>query len=136
MGSIKIHGGDFGRRKLPVRYSLLGRHHLLMSQGLFRRREKIVLSQKIASVRIVDASNFKDGGGSMGAAIGGAFLLGSVGLLAGSAIGGNKREVSFVCEFQDGRQFVATTDRRTFDAYFMGHVGITPPASAEAQQAA
>lgn len=40
--------------------------------------------------------------------------LGQVGLLAGLILGGNKKEVTFVAKFKDGRKMLATTDSKSF----------------------
>jgi len=35
-------------------------------------------------------------------------------LLAGLLLGGNKKEITFVAKFKDGRKLLATTDSGTF----------------------
>ena len=124
MPAIKIHGGDFGRARASVCLSICQGRLLSISRGLFRGRFRFVMSREVASVQIVDASNYKSTGGAANAAVTGAVLLGGAGGLAGLMLGGNKREVSFVCMLRDGRQFVATVDRRVFDAYFMRYIAM------------
>lgn len=39
---------------------------------------------------------------------------GPLGALAGVLAGGNKKEITFIAEFKDGRQILASTDSKTF----------------------
>lgn len=59
------------------------------------------------------------GWGFTGAIVGG-LLTGGVGLLvgglAGVLSGGNKTEVCFLCELEDGRKFLAITDKKTYQS--------------------
>jgi len=123
MALVQIHGGDFGRRRATVGRSLLGRNTLRIPQGLFRKPAVVRLNREVASLQIADASTVKSFAGAAGAGLVGGLVLGPVGLLAGGLAGGNRRSASFVCKLADGRRFVGTTDRRTFDRHFMQFLG-------------
>ena len=51
---------------------------------------------------------------AVGLGVGGAVVLGPVGLLAGLLAGGKRTESTFIAKFKDGRAVVATTDPKTF----------------------
>lgn len=114
MGSIKVHAGDF---KKSLNDSQLGS----FNGGNFRlyTEKHSFLGEKISGkelevVEIANEESVKKVGGAIGFGILGGALLGPVGLLAGLLAGGQKKEVTFIAKFKDGRKLLATTDSKTF----------------------
>ena len=71
----------------------------------------------IESVELVTEENQKKFVGSAGWGLVGLATLGPLGGLAGVLAGGNKKEVCFACKLKDGRNFLATADSRTYQAF-------------------
>lgn len=69
---------------------------------------------RISSVQIATEEKVKKMAGSIGWGAVGLVALGPLGALAGVLAGGNKKEVTFIAEFKDGRQILASTDSKTF----------------------
>lgn len=127
MAQLTIHGGDFGKHTAHICYCLFKGRCIRIGRGLFRKPVFIRLKHEVASVQIIDAAQFKDGGGGIVGALIGRVLLGGAGMVAGAILGGNRRKISFICFLHNGRRFVATTDRRIFDRFLIQFVGMTPP---------
>lgn len=123
MPLVRVHGGDFPGGYARVYRFLLAKPRALVPRGLLRSRARYVLATGQAAVQIADASSSKSFCGTAVAGFAGGFLLGVPGLLAGVLAGGNKRRVAFACRFADGKHFVGSCDRRTFETYFMPLVG-------------
>lgn len=68
----------------------------------------------VEEVTVATEDSVKKFGGAAGWGAVGALALGPVGLLAGVILGGNKKEVTFVARFKDGRKFLATVDSKTY----------------------
>lgn len=102
-GSFRVHAGSFTQ----------GNHHRLLGDGLKMSvpgrwfRETIPLAC-ITSVEIASEENVARIGGALGWGAVGAAALGPVGLLAGLVLGGQGKDVTFVCRLSDGRAFLAT----------------------------
>jgi hypothetical protein len=98
-------------------------------QGAF---QKLNLNN-VTSAEIVDQEKIKSIASSAGwgiaAGLAAGILTGGLGLIAGGVAGamakGNKTEVTFMCELQDGRKFIAVTDPKTWKR-IMG-ITMTPP---------
>lgn len=110
MGMITVHAGDF----------IKGKHHsfyvgafTLKSDILQWNGERIPVDQ-VANIEVASEDNVKKMGSAAAWGTVGALTLGPVGLLAGVLAGGNKKEVTFIAEFKDGRRILATTDSKTF----------------------
>ncbi len=69
---------------------------------------------RLASVQIATEDKVKKMSGSFGWGAVGLIALGPLGALAGVLAGGNKKEVTFIADFRDGRQILASTDGKTF----------------------
>lgn len=69
---------------------------------------------EVESVELLDEEKVKKLAGTAGWALAGAALLGPLGAIGGMLLGGNKKEVAFVCYMKDGRKFMATTDGGTW----------------------
>ena len=115
MGLIMVLAGDFAA----------GRSYFDKSSAEFRlfkktkyswahkTKEKISLFA-IDEIEVANEENVKNVQGALGLGAAGGLLLGPAGLLGGILISGNKKEVTFVVKFIDGRKFMATTDNSTF----------------------
>lgn len=111
MATIKIHAGDFPEGSAKT---ALGVITMPWKKGDgFWGGESLRFDQ-IKSLEVASEESVKKLGGTVGWGIVGATLLGPVGLLAGLLAGGRKNEVTFVCEFADGRKMLATTDSKTY----------------------
>ncbi len=51
---------------------------------------------------------------TLGWAFAGNLVLGPLGLLAGAAMGGNRKNILAMCELEDGRKFMASMDSKIF----------------------
>lgn len=109
MSKIKVHAGDF----------LKGDGDFILGSMMLKTKEKWIAGETISvreleTVDIATEDSVKKIGGTIGWGAAGAVVLGPVGLLAGLLLGGNKKEVTFVAKFKDGRKLLATTDKKTF----------------------
>lgn len=109
MAKVTVHAGDF----------LKGTGSFGM--GCFTLKTKpeqfvgeTILVSKLASVEPASEERVKKVLGTVGWGAAGALMLGPLGLLAGVLIGGNKKEVTFIATFKDGRKLLATTDSKSF----------------------
>ncbi len=85
----------------------LGKLSLRSKKQFFR--EKIPLKD----IQSLDVADSNSGGGINNALAGGAIgaaLFGGAGHVAGSILGGNNKEVPFVCILKDGRKFLGVSD--------------------------
>lgn len=108
MASIKVHAGDWAK----------GGYTYFFGQFTLRRQgamlTETVLATDLEEVALASEDSMKKVGGAVGWGLVGGLALGPVGLLAGLVLGGNKKEVTFVAKFKDGRKMLATTDAKTF----------------------
>lgn len=113
MHPIKIHAGDFhgkgaygsGWAETPGVLLLPCEAHPLGER---------ILDTELASIELATEETVTGLGGAVGWGLVGGALLGPVGLLAGLLRGGQKRQITFIAQFKDGRKMLATTDRETF----------------------
>jgi hypothetical protein len=110
MATIKIHAGDFPACSAKATF---GAMVLPWKPGDGWTSEAVKFTE-IESLEKASEESVKKLGGTVGWGLVGATLLGPVGLLAGLLAGGRKNEVTFVCQFKDGRKMLATTDAKTF----------------------
>lgn len=110
MAKIKIHAGDFPKGTANAHFGGIA---FPWKAGDGWTGEGISFKE-IAHLETASEESVKKLGGTVGWGVVGATLLGPVGLLAGLLAGGRKNEVTFVCEFKDGRKMLATTDSKTF----------------------
>lgn len=109
MAKVKVHAGDWA----------LGGDHMF-SFGSFSLRKpgawlhETVPAARLTRLEVASEESVKRFGGAAGWGAVGALALGPVGLLAGVIMGGNKKDVTFVAEFDDGRKILATTDSKAF----------------------
>jgi len=84
------------------------------AQGHPWKGEKIDLKAEVSDIEQMNEEKVKKLAGTAGWGVAGAVLLGPLGAIGGMLIGGNKKEVAFVCNLHDGRRFMATTDGKTW----------------------
>jgi len=68
----------------------------------------------VKNVELIDEDNVKKLAGTAGWGLAGAALLGPLGAIGGILIGGNKKEIAFVCHLNNGKKFMATTDGKSW----------------------
>jgi len=110
LGIFEVHAGDFelGRDSQFIR----GQFRMKLLGKFFRQKVKF---NEIALLEIASEEAVISVTGAAGWGLGGAVLLGPVGLLAGLMLGGRSQETTFVCVFKDGRKFLATAKTRLFN---------------------
>lgn len=110
MATIKIHAGDFPAGKASSTFAAMT---MPWKAGDGWGGECITFSE-IETLELAGEESVKRVGGTLGWGIVGASLLGPVGMLAGLLAGGRGKEVTFVCQFKDGRRMLASTDSKTY----------------------
>ena len=110
MSAMKILGGDFGKGQGAFN----GKFVELPDPSSLWGKKLSFFSSDIEEVALANEANVKKFGGAAGWGVVGGLALGPLGLLAGVALGGNKKEVTFVARFKDGRKFLATVDNKTY----------------------
>jgi len=115
MGQIKVIGGEVGQDSWSTSF-------LPHSAKMSRNFDTETVELKIKNAELQTEEKLKKLTGSAcwgfaGPLVGGVFT-GGIGLLigglAGVVSGGNKSEVCFSCELQNGRKFLAITDKKTW----------------------
>ncbi|MBS2003387.1 MAG: hypothetical protein U0103_06660 [Candidatus Obscuribacterales bacterium] len=76
--------------------------------------ETVQLQGEIKSLTLQTEESVKKVAGTLGWGLAGSLVLGPVGMLAGLALGGNRKEVCALCELKDGRKFLATMDSKIY----------------------
>jgi hypothetical protein len=76
--------------------------------------ETVHLQGEIKSLTLQTEESVKKVAGTLGWGLAGSLVLGPVGMLAGLALGGNRKEVCALCELNDGRKFLATMDSKIY----------------------
>ena len=109
LGTIEVLAGDF----IP------GKDHQFLKDAFVLKRPKKFFREtipvsEVESIEMASEENTKKLAGSIGLGVAGAVLLGPVGLLAGVLAGGNKKTVTFICTFKDGRKFMGTTSTKIY----------------------
>jgi hypothetical protein len=119
VASFKVIAGDFGQGSGDVH---VGRPYRVSAQGIDMPKpghsfhtEHIGLAQ-IASLEVATEESLKKMAGSVGWGLAGGLALGPIGALAGILAGGRKTEITFLCEFTDGRKFLGSSNTETFTA--------------------
>jgi hypothetical protein len=109
MAKVTVHAGDFLKGDGQFSFGSL----ILKTTEHSWIGETIPINQ-LETVEVASEESVKKIGGTIGWGAAGALVLGPVGLLAGLLLGGNKKEITFVAKFKDGRKLLATTDSGTF----------------------
>jgi hypothetical protein len=76
--------------------------------------DQVNLSQELKSIDVKTEESAKNIAQTLGWAIAGNIFLGPLGLLAGAALGGNRKQVCCMCELTDGRKFLALMDSKIY----------------------
>ena len=110
MAKVKVHAGKgFDKGNGSLMFNSLSLPSSKGKHGL-----EVVSLSSLASVQVATEDKVKKMAGSIGWGAVGLVALGPLGALAGILAGGNKKEVTFIAEFKDGRQILASTDGKTF----------------------
>ena len=109
MAAITVHAGDF----------LKGGGTYMLGSLTLRTRDHPIVGESIsisnlAMVEVASEENIKKLGSTIAWGLAGVALFGPVGLLAGLLGKRNRKSVTFVAQFKDGRKLLATTDGDTF----------------------
>jgi hypothetical protein len=76
--------------------------------------EAVDFRSDVDKVVAIDEQQAKKFLSSFGKGLAGGIVFGAIGAAAGVLSGGNKREITFVCDLKDGKKFMAITDGETF----------------------
>lgn len=109
MAKVTVHAGDWAKG---------GEHSFMFGSFSLRPHggwtQQTIPASALTSLEVASEESAKRLGGVVGWGAVGALALGPVGLLAGLLGGGNKKDVTFVAMFDDGRKMLATTDSKAF----------------------
>lgn len=109
MANIDVHAGDFLKGQSSYNW---GTFALRTQKHSFVGEQ--IPAKSLRSVQLASEESVKKMAGAVGWGAVGALALGPIGLLAGVLAGGNKKKVTFIAEFKDGRKLLASTDSKTF----------------------
>ncbi|MFZ3487262.1 hypothetical protein [Vibrio harveyi] len=110
MAKIKVHTANFPYSDSDIRIS--GGSLFIQSKTTF----ECIIGSQIKSLELANEENVKKIGGTLGWSVVGGVIAGPVGVLAGAMLGGKRKDVTFVVEFDDGRTFMGTVDSKSFSA--------------------
>lgn len=109
MNDLIESGGRF--KAVEVRLNFLKTKPTFVCSESWRKSQKYDESQ-IVDLRIVDHDKWRSAGGAAALGIAGGILTGGLGLIAGAAIGGRRKQTAtFVAKFSDS-SFVVFTEKR------------------------
>lgn len=111
MSKIKVLAGDIENATWTFGFGVMNCPST--TEHLFAG-ENIVLKEQIEELEVVDEESQKKLAGTAGWGLAGAALLGPLGAIGGMLLGGNKKQVAFMCALKDGRKFLAQTDSKTW----------------------
>ena len=113
--SIKVEAGDLdkGSWQFVGKFGVATMTKASTTKNMWKGKS-YRFKTDVASVELVDEEKVKKLAGTAGWGLAGAALLGPLGAIGGMLIGGNKREIAFICYLKDGRKFMATTDGDTW----------------------
>jgi hypothetical protein len=117
MRTFEIVAGDFGRGEGTV---TVGKQNRFVEQGLKMPRTDGSYGKahyglgQIEMLEIATEQSLKRMGGAIGWGFAGGLALGPIGALAGLLAGGRKNEVTFVCQFKDGKKFLGRAAMNTY----------------------
>ncbi|MGH1595477.1 hypothetical protein ACRBEJ_15935 [Yersinia proxima] len=109
MAKVTVHAANFPYTEISISWG-----SIFIKTGAFQLSGECILGNKVATLDIATEDSVKKVGGTIGWGVIGGVLAGPVGILAGALLGGNKKEITFVAELDDGRKFMATTDSKSF----------------------
>lgn len=106
MGSYKILAGDFKKDIGTFK------DNTFYFGSLFN--PELIGAQRVKTLEVVDEEKVKRLAGTAGWAFLGSLALGPLGLIGGFILGGQGKDVTFICEFTDGRKFLGRTNSKLF----------------------
>ncbi len=109
MAKLTVHAGDWPK---GGQHAFMFGSFSLVKAGKFM--PETIPASDLVEIDVASEEAVKKIGGAVGWGAVGALALGPVGLLAGLLIGGNKKEVTFVAKFRDGRKILATVESKAF----------------------
>lgn len=109
MSKIKVHAANFPYIEINATGGCV-----FVKTGAFQITGETIHASKFITIESASEESVKKVGGAIGWGVVGGVIAGPVGMLAGAILGGNKKEVTFVAEIEDGRKFMGTTDNKTF----------------------
>ncbi|ENG7537186.1 hypothetical protein ABVE29_003289 [Providencia stuartii] len=109
MAKVKVHAANFPYSEISITSGAF-----FIKEGVFQFNGECVLANKIKTIDIASEDSVKKVGGALGWGVAGGVLLGPIGAIAGIFLGGNKKEVTFIVELEDGRKFMGTTDTKSY----------------------
>ncbi len=109
MSKVKVHAANFPYLEISAMGGCV-----FIKTGVFQLSGETVHASRFLTIETASEDSVKKVGGAIGWGVVGGVLAGPVGILAGALLGGNKKEVTFVVEIDDGRKFMGTTDSKTF----------------------
>lgn len=117
MATFQIVAGDFGEGRTGQ--VLVGNLYRESAQGFNMPtdqgfRSEHILKGQIAILEVATEENLKRMSGAIGWGLVGGVAFGPLGALAGVLKGGNKKQITFVCQFKDGRRFLGQCDSKTY----------------------
>lgn len=107
MRKVKVHAGDFP----SITMEFNGKSFSFYEKGW---TNTFLPAKEIESLEIATEDKVKKIGGTLTGGLVGGVLLGPLGLVGGALLGGNKKEITFIAIFKDGKKMLATTDSKTF----------------------
>lgn len=109
MAKVKVHAANFPHLEVSV----TGGSFFICTK-IMQISGECVLANQILSIEIASEESVKKVGGALGWGVVGATLMGPVGAIAGVLLGGNKKDVTFVVEFVDGRKLMGEVDSKSY----------------------
>ncbi|MBP6747906.1 MAG: hypothetical protein WC028_20430 [Candidatus Obscuribacterales bacterium] len=76
--------------------------------------DQVNLATDLKSMQIQTEESAKNLAQTLGWAVVGNIVFGPLGLIAGLAMGGNRKQVCAMCELKDGRKFLAIMDSKIY----------------------
>jgi hypothetical protein len=131
MATFQIIAGDFGQHKEGS--VTFGKYYRADAQGLNMphidggSRDVHYGLGQIQSLEIATEQSLKKMSGAIGWGFAGAVALGPIGAIAGLLAGGRRDEVTFVCQFKDGRKFLGRCDTKTYTSIQAASFTPAPP---------
>ncbi|OHY63784.1 hypothetical protein BB778_03925 [Pluralibacter gergoviae] len=109
MANIKVHYANFPYQEITTAFGVIS-----IKSGALQIKGESITGDKLLSLDICTESTVKKIGGALGWGVVGGMLVGPAGIIAGAFLGGNKKDITFVAEFKDGRKFMGTTDSQAY----------------------
>lgn len=111
LGQFKIIAGDFST---VATHQFVGDALLLHEKGGWGIKAKKYPVEQITSIEEASSDNTRGAGGTIGWGVAGALVAGPLGAVAAGYLGGKKNEVTFICQLDDGKQFVGVMKKKLF----------------------